>query len=89
MRANRLLAPSAVTCSIHPMLLKGLTAFAPEVLAVSDSGEFQVVNLRGLVTPTTMCVRRVEMDEAVVCAVDVSPSQQCLAFGDSAGRSEV
>lgn len=84
-RANRLLAPSAVTCGIHPMLLKGLTAFAPEVLAVSESGEFQVVNLRGLVTPTTMCVHHVGVDEAVVCTVDVSPSQQCLAFGDSAG----
>ena len=86
LRANRLLVPSAVGCSIHPMLLKGLTAFGPEVVAVSESGEFQIVNLRGLVTPSTMCVHHVEVDEAVVCALDVSPSQQCLAFGDSAGN---
>ncbi len=59
----------------------------PPVLLLSQLGEFQFLDLRGLVTPSTMLLHHLSTsaDGALACTMDVSPSCQCIAFGDSAG----
>ena len=50
-------------------------------------GEFQLLDLRGLVTPSTMMVNQLSASSegAMACALDVGTSCQCLVFGDSCG----
>ena len=86
LRFLRPMTPCDVTL-LQPYLLRSLSAFDSLILVLSQMGEFQVLDLRGLVTPTSMVVSRIDTVEegGVVCAVDAGVSSQCLGFGDSSG----
>ena len=72
---------------LQPFLIRCVPAVSSTILVVSQMGEFQLLDLRGLVTPSSMVVTRVNSDpeDTMTCAMDVGPSCQCLAFGDSSG----
>ena len=86
LRARRLLPSLSVTT--QPLLLKHMpSSYGPTVLILSQMGEFTFVDLRGLLTPSTMVAHKLQMEGgAMASAVDVSPSGQCIAFGDSYGE---
>lgn len=73
----------------QPMLVNAMPALASTVLLLSQLGEFQFVDLRGLLTPATMTVHQLHLpgEGGMPCASDISPSCHCLAFGDSCGQS--
>ena len=86
LRALRPLSPLTVA-SIQPMLLRCMPAFPSTVLLLSQLGEFQFLDLRGLVTPTNIMMHHLSTtaEGTVACCLDVAPSLRCLAFGDSCG----
>ncbi|XP_064403711.1 PAN2-PAN3 deadenylation complex catalytic subunit PAN2-like isoform X2 [Halichondria panicea] len=90
LRANRPLPPCDVVM-LQPFLIKAVPALNSTVLVLSQMGEFQLLDLRGLVTPSTMVVHQLSMDTegAMACAVDVGPSCHCVALGDSCGAVHV
>ena len=72
---------------LQPFLLRCLPTVDSTILVLSQLGEFQLLDLRGLVTPSSMVVSRLNTsaEGVMACAVDVGTSCQCLAFGDSSG----
>ena len=94
LRMQRPIPPVDVTM-LQPFLIRCVPALDSTVLVLSQLGEFQYLNLHGLVTPSSMVVPQLMTAScgggggsgAVVaaCSMDVSPSWQCLAFGDSSG----
>ena len=86
LRANRPLPPCDVVM-LQPFLIKAVPALSSTVLVLSQMGDFQLLDLRGLVTPSTMMVNQLSIstEGAMACAMDVGPSCQCVAFGDSCG----
>ncbi len=90
LRANRPLPPCDVIM-LQPFLIKAVPALSSTVLVLSQMGEFQLLDLRGLVTPSTMVVHQLSMatEGAMACAVDMGPSCHCVALGDSCGAVHV
>ncbi len=91
LRANRPLPPCDVIM-LQPFLIKAVPALNSTVLVLSQMGEFQLLDLRGLVTPTTMMVNQLSLATEkgiMACAVDVGPSCHCVTFGDSCGTVHV
>lgn len=89
LRFLRPVAPCDVTM-LQPFLLRSLPALDSTILVLSQLGEFQLLDLRGLVTPSSMVVSHLHPPGGseggvMACAVDVGPTCQCLAFGDSGG----
>ena len=86
LRYLRPMPPCDVTM-LQPFLIRCIPALDSTILVLSQLGEFQLLDLRGLVTPSSMVVSQVSPDTegVMACAVDVGPSSQCLAFGDSGG----
>ena len=86
LRFVRPVSPLDVT-TLQPYLIRRVPALESTLLVLSQTGEFQLLDLRGLVTPPGMVVHRVNTnsEEAVTCSMDVSPACQCFAFGDSSG----
>lgn len=76
---------------LQPFLVKAVPALNSTVLVLSQIGDYQLLDLRGLVTPSTMMVHHLSLDTegAMACAVDVGPSCHCVAFGDSCGAVHV
>ncbi len=72
---------------LQPFLIRSVPALEATLLVMSQTGEFQLLDLRGLVTPSSMVAHRLNTssEEVLACAMDVSPSCQGLAFGDSSG----
>ena len=72
----------------QPMLIKAMPALSSTILLLSQLGEFQFVDIRGLMTPATMTMHQLRLptETAMPCTVDISPSCHCLAFGDSCGQ---
>ena len=73
----------------QPMLVKAMPALPSTALLLSQLGEFQFMDLRGLLTPSTMARHQLRLpgEGAMPCTSDISPSCHCLAFGDSCGLS--
>lgn len=86
LRFLRPMSPCDVTM-LQPFLLRCVPALDSTILVLSQMGEFQLLDLRGLVTPSSMVVSRLSTSSegVMACAMDVGPSCQCLAFGDSSG----
>lgn len=86
LRFLRPMSPCDVTM-LQPFLIRCVPALSSTVLVVSQMGEFQLLDLRGLVTPSNMVVGHINIrsEGVMACAMDVGPSCQCLAFGDSSG----
>ena len=86
LRFLRPISPFEVTM-LQPFLIRSVPALEATLLVLSQTGEFQLLDLRGLVTPSSMVGHRLAMptEEVLACAMDVSPSCQSLAFGDSSG----
>lgn len=80
--------PSLPVAMPQPMLVKAMPALPSSVLLLSQLGEFQFVDLRGLLTPSTMMVHQLQLpgEGAMPCAMDISASCHCLGFGDSCGQ---
>lgn len=87
LRTLRPLPPTTVTM-LQPLLLRCMPAWPSTILVLSRMGEFQFLDLHGLVTPSTMMVHQLSTaaEGRVACCVDISPSCQGLAFGDSCGE---
>ena len=90
LRMLRPLPPLPATMP-QPMLVKAMPALPSAILLLSQLGEFQFVDIRGLMTPATMALHRLRLpaEGAMPCASDISPSCHCLAFGDSCGGSSL
>jgi len=86
LRVLRPLPPVAVPL-LQPLLLHSIPLHPSLVLVASQLGEFQFLNLRGLVTPSTMLLNQLSSlaEGSITCTVDISPSCQGIAFGDSCG----
>ena len=86
LRFLRPMSPCDVTM-LQPFLIRCIPAVESTVLVLSQMGEFQLLDLRGLVTPSSMVLNHLNTsaEGVMACAVDVGPSCQCLAFGDSSG----
>ena len=86
LRFLRPVSPYEVTM-LQPFLVRCVPAMEATLLVLSQTGKFQLLDLRGLVTPSNMVVHRLgtSSEEVLACSMDVGPSCQCLAFGDSSG----
>ena len=73
----------------QPMLVRAMPSMPSTALLLSQLGEFQFVDIRGLMTPANMTLHQLQLppEGAMPCACDVSSSSHCLAFGDSCGLS--
>lgn len=73
----------------QPMLVRAMPSMPSTALLLSQLGEFQFVDIRGLMTPASMTLHQLQLppEGAMPCACDVSSSSHCLAFGDSCGLS--
>lgn len=71
----------------QPMLVRAMPSLPSSALLLSQLGEFQFVDIRGLMTPANMTVHQLQLptEGAMPCACDISPSCHCLSFGDSCG----
>jgi PAB-dependent poly(A)-specific ribonuclease subunit 2 len=87
LRMLRLLPPLPATMP-QPMLVRSMPSLPSTALLLSQLGEFQFVDIRGLMTPAHMAVHQLQLpaEGAMPTASDVSPSCHCLAFGDSCGQ---
>lgn len=86
LRAMRPISPCNVTM-LQPFLVKSYPHINSTILVLSQMGEFQLLDVRGLVTPSNMIVNQLSSpshDGTMTCTVDVGPSP-CIAFGDSCG----
>lgn len=85
LRAMRLISPLNVTM-LQPFLVKSYPHLGSTILVLSQMGEFQLLDVRGLVTPSNMIVHQLSVSHegTVACTVDVGASS-CIAFGDSCG----
>ena len=86
LRAMRPVTPINVTM-LQPFLVKSYAHLSSTILVLSQMGEFQFLDVRGLVTPSNMIVNQLSINHeggAMACTVDVGPSS-CIAFGDSSG----
>lgn len=72
---------------LQPFLVKSYPHLSSTILVLSQMGEFQFLDVRGLVTPSNMIVNQLSIghEGIMACAVDVGPSSPCIAFGDSCG----
>ena len=86
LRFLRSVSPCDVT-AFQPFLVRHAPTLETSLLVLSQTGEFQLLDLRGLVTPSNMVVHRINTasEEVMACSMDVGPSCQCFAFGDSRG----
>lgn len=86
LRFLRPMTPCNVT-TLQPFLIRSVPALEATLLVLSQTGQFQLLDLRGLVTPSNMMVHRINTssEEVIACAMDIGPSCQCVAFGDSSG----
>ena len=75
----------------QPMLVRAMPSLPSTALLLSQLGDFQFVDIRGLLTPANMTLHQLQLptEAAMPCACDVSPSSNCLAFGDSCGLSSL
>lgn len=87
LRMLRPLPPTPVSMP-QPMLVKAMPILPSTVLLLSQLGEFQFLDLRGLLTPSTMMLHQLRLvgEGAMPCAMDIAPSCHCLGFGDSCGQ---
>ena len=87
LRAMRPVTPCNVTM-LQPFLVKCYPHLGSTILVLSQMGEFQFLDVRGLVTPSNMIVNQLSVGHegraAMACTVDVGLSS-CIAFGDSSG----
>lgn len=86
LRTNRPLPPLDVVM-LQPFLIRAIPTLNSTILVVSQLGQFQLLDLRGLVTPETMMVNQLSSstESAMACALDVGTSCEHVAFGDSCG----
>lgn len=86
LRYLRPMSPCDVTM-LQPFLIRCVPAIDSTIIILSQTGEFQLLDLRGLVTPSSMVATQINpgSEGVMTCAMDVGPSCQCLAFGDSMG----
>ena len=89
LRVLRPLPPVEVPL-LQPLLLRCVPLQPSLVLVASQLGEFQFLDLRGLVTPYTMFLHQLSapVEGTITCTVDISTSCQGIAFGDSCGEGE-
>ena len=85
LRAMRPVSPCNITM-LQPFLVKSYPHLPSTILVLSQMGEFQFQDVRGLVTPSNMIVNQLSIghEGAMACTVDVGPSHS-IAFGDSCG----
>ncbi|XP_033221398.1 PAN2-PAN3 deadenylation complex catalytic subunit PAN2 isoform X2 [Belonocnema kinseyi] len=84
LRQMRALSP--VTTMICPLLLKFLPSYSSRVAVVSSLGQMQLLDtIYANVLPSMTCLYQVATGGAMILSFDVSPTSQCLSFGDSAG----
>ena len=86
LRFLRPMSPYDVTM-LQPFLIRCLPAVSSTILVISQMGDFQLLDLRGLVTPSNMVVSHLNAsaEGVMVCSMDVGPSSHSVAFGDSNG----
>ena len=89
LRVLRPLPPVEVPL-LQPLLLRCVPLQPSLVLVASQLGEFQFLDLRGLVTPYTMFLHQLSapVEGTITCTVDISTSCQGIAFGDSCGERQ-
>lgn len=72
---------------LQPFLVKSYPNLGSTILILSQMGEFQFLDIRGLVTPSNMIINQLNINHeggAMACTMDVGASS-CIAFGDSSG----
>ncbi|XP_011498289.1 PREDICTED: PAB-dependent poly(A)-specific ribonuclease subunit PAN2 [Ceratosolen solmsi marchali] len=71
---------------VYPLLLKFLPSFSSRVVVVSPLGQMQVLDtIYANAQPSLTCLYQVATAGAMITSLDVSPTSQCLCFGDSVG----
>ncbi|XP_015605177.1 PAN2-PAN3 deadenylation complex catalytic subunit PAN2 isoform X3 [Cephus cinctus] len=84
LRQMRALSP--VTTLVYPLLLKFLPSYSSRLAVVSPLGQMQLFDtIYANVQPSMTCLYQVATGGALVLSFDVSPTSQCLCFGDAAG----
>ncbi|CAK9819946.1 PAN2-PAN3 deadenylation complex catalytic subunit PAN2 [Anthophora quadrimaculata] len=84
LRQMRALSP--VTTLVYPLLLKFLPSYSSRIAVVSPLGQMQLLDtIYANVQPAMTCLYQVATGGAMILSFDVSPTSQCLCFGDSAG----
>ncbi|XP_072179674.1 PAN2-PAN3 deadenylation complex catalytic subunit PAN2-like [Diadema setosum] len=83
LRTMRPVAPLHVP--IEPIFLRYVTTYSNRIIIMDQSGQFQLLDPGGLVTPETMLLYQVNIAGDMVLDFDVSSNCSCLAFGDSGG----
>ncbi|XP_065919163.1 PAN2-PAN3 deadenylation complex catalytic subunit PAN2-like isoform X2 [Dysidea avara] len=82
-RAMRSLRPLSTMCL--PSILRHVPSMGSTILVLSQAGEFQLVHMGGLVTPTTMHLYQINTETLPCYTADISLSGQVLVFGDAGG----
>ncbi|XP_051153059.1 PAN2-PAN3 deadenylation complex catalytic subunit PAN2 isoform X2 [Leptopilina boulardi] len=84
LRQMRALSP--VQTMVFPFLLKFLPSYSSRIAVVSPLGQMQLLDtIYANVQPSVTCLYQVATGGAMILSFDVSPTSQCLSFGDSVG----
>lgn len=84
LRQMRALSP--VQTMVFPFLLKFLPSYSSRIAVVSPLGQMQLLDtIYANVQPSVTCLYQVATGGAMILSFDVSPTSQCLSFGDAVG----
>ncbi|XP_041478319.1 PAN2-PAN3 deadenylation complex catalytic subunit PAN2-like isoform X1 [Lytechinus variegatus] len=83
LRTMRPMAPLHVP--IEPIFLRCMATYSNRIIILDQSGQFQILDPGGLVTPDMMLLYQVNIAGDMVMDFDVSSNSSCLVFGDSGG----
>ncbi|XP_022090828.1 PAB-dependent poly(A)-specific ribonuclease subunit PAN2-like [Acanthaster planci] len=70
---------------IEPWYLRYVPTYSNRVVVVSQTGQFQLLDPGGLVTPEAMLLYQVNIAGDMTLALDVSSNYKAIGFGDSGG----
>ncbi len=78
-------AVNPIQSMVQPFLLRFLPALSSRIAVLSGMGQVQLVDTAALSTPTVSIFQvNMPMEGCSTVSMDISPSNQCLGFGDTA-----
>ncbi|XP_019630569.1 PREDICTED: PAB-dependent poly(A)-specific ribonuclease subunit PAN2-like isoform X1 [Branchiostoma belcheri] len=83
LRVMRAMAPMQL--SIDPMFLRFVPTYTPRIVAVSQAGQFQILDLAGVMTPASMAIHQLNTHGHMCMGFDISTSCEAFSFGDNGG----
>lgn len=79
-------AVNPISTMVYPLLLKFMPSYSSRLSVVSPLGQMQLVDsIYPNVQQPMTCLYQVATGGAMILSLDISPTSQCLCFGDSMG----